>query len=198
MEVILVDPITRLCQEWDRVFAHVDGISIFNGYFESLSGKFDCLVSAANSFGLMDGGVDLAITNFFGPSLQERVQREIWRNYRGEQPVGTCLMVATEDSRCAWLAHCPTMRVPLDVSRTNNAYAAFLVALISAEAAGVSVLACPGLGTLSGKMPPDIAARQMRFAFDMWKQRSFVPSDWRTPVERESGPYGRLPGSASR
>ncbi|ECE9311446.1 phage tail protein, partial [Salmonella enterica subsp. enterica serovar Napoli] len=35
------------------------------------------MVSTANSFGLMDGGVDAAITAYFGPQLQERVQRNI-------------------------------------------------------------------------------------------------------------------------
>lgn len=35
------------------------------------------MVSAANSFGLMDGGVDGAITMFFGDQLQKRVQKHI-------------------------------------------------------------------------------------------------------------------------
>ena len=45
------------------------------------------MVSAANSFGLMDGGVDLAITNFFGVDLMDRVQAHILRDYLGEQPI---------------------------------------------------------------------------------------------------------------
>ena len=39
--------------------------------------KVDCVVSPANSFGLMDGGFDLAITNWYGDQLQKRVQKYI-------------------------------------------------------------------------------------------------------------------------
>ncbi|EJB4474161.1 hypothetical protein MT082_003968, partial [Salmonella enterica] len=38
----------------------------------------------AETFGLMDGGVDAAITAYFGSQLQERVQQNIIREYLGE------------------------------------------------------------------------------------------------------------------
>ncbi len=53
------------------------------------------MVSAANSFGLMDGGVDAAITTFFGSQLQARVQNHILREYLGEQPVGSAFVIET-------------------------------------------------------------------------------------------------------
>ena len=190
MNVLLVDTNPQLCAEWQIAFADVTGVHIHNDRFESQIGGFDCLVSPANSFGLMDGGMDAAIIHYFGIALEERVQREIWCRFRGEQPVGTCLMVPTEHPTCPWLAHCPTMRVPMDVSWTNHAYAAFLAALTSAEAEGVKTLACPGLGTLSGKMPAGVAARQMRFAFDTWRGPYKRP-DWQTPENREWRSYGR-------
>jgi len=52
-------------------FCEFPEVSVVQGRFESLP-EFDCVVSAANSFGLMDGGVDLAITNFFGVDLAIR------------------------------------------------------------------------------------------------------------------------------
>jgi O-acetyl-ADP-ribose deacetylase (regulator of RNase III) len=82
------------------------------------------------------------------------------------------------------------MRVPMDVEWTNNAYAAFLAALTTAQAHGVLALACPGLGTGIGRMPPDVAARQMRFAFDLWIG-SRVRTTWEVPAEREWRSYGR-------
>jgi O-acetyl-ADP-ribose deacetylase (regulator of RNase III) len=51
--------------------------------FEDLP-KFDCIVSAANSFGLMDGGIDYAISTFFGWDLQRRVQKVIIEEYLGD------------------------------------------------------------------------------------------------------------------
>jgi len=49
-----------------------------NGKFEELK-QFDCMVSAANSFGLMDGGVDLAIICYFGVELMDRVNTSSFR-----------------------------------------------------------------------------------------------------------------------
>jgi O-acetyl-ADP-ribose deacetylase (regulator of RNase III) len=69
-----------------------------NGRFEELE-EFDCMVSAANSFGLMDGGVDLAIFCYFGVELMDRVQERIIRGYLGEQHVGTSLIVETGNAK---------------------------------------------------------------------------------------------------
>ena len=59
-KLILVDPNAELCKEWRKKFKGLPNVMIVNDRFENL-GQFDCMVSAANSFGLMDGGVDLAI-----------------------------------------------------------------------------------------------------------------------------------------
>lgn len=45
----------------------------------------------------MDGGVDAAITQFFGMQLQKKVQKYIITNYDGEQPVGTSFILETGD-----------------------------------------------------------------------------------------------------
>jgi O-acetyl-ADP-ribose deacetylase (regulator of RNase III) len=190
MNVLLFDTRHDLCAAWRTAFDGVDSVSVHHGTFQSMPAAFDCLVSPANSFALMDGGLDAVIIDHFGIALEERVQREIWRVYRGEQPVGTCLMVPTLNLHCPWLAHCPTMRVPMDVAWTNHAYQAFLAALTTAEAAGVQSLACSGLGTGVGHMPEEVCARQMRFAFDCWKA-AFVPSNWEMPQEREWRSHGR-------
>ena len=138
----------------------------------------------------MDGGMDAEIRSFFGGTLETRVQDEIWKLYRGEQPVGTCLLVPTGDPRCPWLAHCPTMRVPADISGTSNAYSACLAALTTAANAGIQVLGCPGLGTRTGRMPPVIAARQMRYAYDLWEGAPIRP-EWSALNEREWRASGR-------
>lgn len=72
-KLLLTDPNAALCAAWATAFQGYPKVEVFNGRFEQLP-AFDCMVSAANSFGLMDGGVDLAITNFFGDALSARVQ----------------------------------------------------------------------------------------------------------------------------
>jgi hypothetical protein len=110
VKLILVDPNDAVCDAWKLVFEQSPDISIVRGRFEALP-EFDCMVGAANSFGLMDGGVDLAITRFFGLQLMERVQAHILDEYLGEQPVGTSFIIETRHPRHPFLAHTPTGRV---------------------------------------------------------------------------------------
>ena len=195
--LILVDPVPAVCAAWQERFAGLPHVEIVNDYFERLP-EFDCLVSAANSFGHMSGGVDAAIIRFFGEPLMERVQRRILDEWRGEQPVGTSMIVPTGDARHPYLAHTPTMRVPLRITRTDNVYLAMWAMLLAVwhhnrDAAtstnevppiAIRIVACPGLGTATGRVAPDEAARQMALAY-----RNFLypPTrlDWQTALARQ-------------
>src|SRR5215475_610327 len=130
------------------------------------------MVSAANSFGLMDGGVDLAIVRFFGFELMDRVQDRVLTDYLGEQPVGTSFIIETEHAKHPFLAHTPTMRVPMRITRTDNVYRAMWAMLLAvrqhnrtSKRAAIKTIACPGLGTATGRMPAGEAARQMAAAY---------------------------------
>jgi O-acetyl-ADP-ribose deacetylase (regulator of RNase III) len=170
LKLILIDPRPALCAEWRTQFADLTNVEIVQGFFEELT-AFDCMVSAANSFGLMDGGVDAAITRFFGVPLMQRVQQRIIEEYLGEQPVGTSLIVETGHRKHPFLAHTPTMRVPMPISTTDNVYLAMWAMLVAVRRHNlqseqpISLVACPGLGTGVGQMPPDEAARQMALAY---------------------------------
>jgi hypothetical protein len=54
-KLVLVDPVEEVCSAWREHFEDLPNVKIVNGRFENLR-AFDCMVSAANSFGLMDGG----------------------------------------------------------------------------------------------------------------------------------------------
>lgn len=68
MKLILCDTNTTLCKEWETLFAQEKNVEVVNARFEDVE-EYDCLVSPANSFGIMDGGMDAAIVKYFGPSL---------------------------------------------------------------------------------------------------------------------------------
>jgi O-acetyl-ADP-ribose deacetylase (regulator of RNase III) len=105
-------------------------ITHHNMYLNGLTSdiKFDCVVSPANSYGLLDGGFDDAISRAFSPAheyyaLTRHVQAELYKTYRGFAPPGSCMMISipkeyAEQSKltdrwgCRWLALCPTMRTP--------------------------------------------------------------------------------------
>lgn len=170
MKLILVDPKPNLCSAFEKNFDGLPDVAVVNGYFEDLP-VFDCMVSAANSFGLMDGGVDAAIVRFFGVALMQRVQERIIDEYFGEQPVGTSMIVETEHPRHPYIAHTPTMRVPMTIAHTDNVYLAMWALLRAVQhhnSTGkkrIHIVACPGLGTLTGGVAAAEAARQMALAY---------------------------------
>ncbi|HQV30425.1 MAG TPA: macro domain-containing protein [Calditrichia bacterium] len=169
--LVLIDPQPALCAAWQKYFANLHNVEIVNGYFEQLP-VFDCIVSAANSFGLMDGGVDLAISNFFGRSLVHRVQKYILENFRGEQPIGTSFLIETGHEKHPFLAHTPTMRTPMAISLTDNVYYAMWAMLLAVDKhnrnsdSPIGLVACPGLGTATGAVSFEEAARQMSVAYE--------------------------------
>ena len=126
----------------------------------------DCVVSPANSFGLMDGGFDLALTNYFGPELQKTVRHFIREEHCGEQPVGTCLIVETGNETCPFVAHTPTMRLPSNLAGTDNAYYAMKAMLIETmRHPDIERVVCTGLGTFYGDLRLDVAADLMAYAY---------------------------------
>jgi O-acetyl-ADP-ribose deacetylase (regulator of RNase III) len=189
-ELILVDPNAELCKEWRKKFKGAPNVKIVNDRFENL-GQFDCVVSAANSFGLMDGGVDLAIINFFGIELMDRVQTMIIDEFFGEQPIGTSVVVETGSPKHPYIAHTPTMRIPMSIAKTDNVYTAMWALLVAIarhnkrEARRIDIVACPGLGTATGQMPADEAARQMATAYRWFLKRPSLIS-WSYAQERQS------------
>jgi O-acetyl-ADP-ribose deacetylase (regulator of RNase III) len=171
IELILVAPDPALDRAFRSRFDYLPNVTCANCEFERLS-SYDCLVSPANSFGMMDGGMDAAITAFFGMQLMERVQQQILDDYLGEQSVGTSFIVATGHPQYPFLAHTPTMRVPMQIVGTDIPYIAMWAMLLAVRqhnrtaSAPIVKIACPGLGTGIGRIAPSEAARQMALAYD--------------------------------
>ncbi len=169
--LILVAHESSLYAAFQEHFNYFPNVEIVNNYFEWLT-KYDCLVSPANSFGMMDGGMDAAIINFFGRSLEQSVQQRILEDYLGEQPVGTSFVIETGHQRHQFLAHTPTMRVPMNIKDTDIPYIAMRAMLLAVRQHNqnshkkINNVACPGLGTGIGQVPPNEAARQMALAYD--------------------------------
>lgn len=171
IELILVAPDRTLHQAFRSRFDYLPNVTFANCEFERLS-SYDCLVSPANSFGMMDGGMDAAITAFFGLQLMERVQQRILDDYLGEQSVGTSFIIDTGHPQYPFLAHTPTMRVPMQIIGTDPPYIAMWAMLLAVRQHNrtaiepIVQIACPGLGTGIGRIPPTEAARQMALAYD--------------------------------
>jgi O-acetyl-ADP-ribose deacetylase (regulator of RNase III) len=170
-KLILVAPNSDLFAAFQTHFSRFPDVEIVSDRFEWLP-EFDCLVSPANSFGMMDGGMDAAITRFFGVELERRVQQRILVDYLGEQPIGTSFIIATGHPKHPFLAHTPTMRVPMVIRGTDISYVAMWAMLLAVRQFNqtsdqpIRTVVCPGLGTGIGQIPPAEAARQMAVAYD--------------------------------
>lgn len=140
----------------------------------------DCIVSPANSFGLMDGGIDADLTYMLSKLwdrdyIGRKVRKLIEENYYGEQPVGTCMLVSTENDNFPWLAHAPTMRNPRPVKGTLNPYYAFKAVLgevvnynkTAKQDQKIKSILTTTFCTGCGKIPLKVALLQMKKAFDV-------------------------------
>ncbi len=163
MRITLVATDEYIEEQFRFYFRGHGDVEVFYGLFEYLTAE--CLASPANSFGLMDGGMDAAITNYFGDQLQKRVQARIIEEYCGEQPVGTSFIIETNNAKIPYLAHTPTMRVPADIRGTDNVYRATKASLITARRAGIQSIILPAFGAGAGRMHPQEVARQMYLAY---------------------------------
>lgn len=177
MKILLRDINPALVEAWHDEFHHVADVSVSRGSIFDVSA--DAIVSPANSFGFMDGGIDLAYSEHFGWAVEDRLRARLREDFDGELPVGCAVVVETGDAAIPWLVSAPTMRVPMDVSRTANAFLAFRAALRAVRAHNapsnlrggrpIQSILCPGLGSAIGKMAPATCARQMREALDAFR-----------------------------
>ena len=181
--LILVDTNKEVVDGFQKYFGKLVGVeSIIHGKFEDIM-EYDAIVSPANSFGLMDGGIDKALVEYFGDILMNNVQQYLLKYFSGMQPVGTAMVVPTEDQEHPYLIHAPTMNVPRNIVGTDNVFYAFWAILNAVQTHNrlfllqsptvrrikhIGKLVVPGLGTLTGGLTGDRAAKQMALAYKLF------------------------------
>ncbi len=156
-----------LGEAWRSVFDGVPGVEVSAG--DICLASCDAIVSPANSFGFMDGGLDHLLSERFGWDLEKQVQTAIQNRPMRELLIGEAIIVATEDARTPWLICAPTMRVPMRIRASVNAYLAMKAILIAARShhseIPIETVAIPGLGTGVGQLALWLAAAQMHQAY---------------------------------
>ncbi|BAG41500.1 appr-1-pase family/phage tail assembly-like protein [Ralstonia phage phiRSL1] len=170
MKVILFDTNPQVVAAWKLAFAGFSEVEIVQKDVRSV--ECDAVVSPANSFGIMTGGIDLVYREMFGRQVEDAAIERAVQHDGCAMPVGKAAVIVTNHERIPYMVMAPTMpnhRTP--VPFTDNAYRAFRAALIAARyyrpkgQALIQTLACPGLCTASGGMYPTVAAFQMARAY---------------------------------
>ncbi|KAI0042828.1 macro domain-like protein [Auriscalpium vulgare] len=190
-----------LYERWQQAIQdHYDGdahpFTLLQGRFGELPAeetKCDCIVSPANSFGIMDGGFDMMLSEVFGGkpgdiyALTNHCQAYIRETWNGFIPPGSCSIVSLPSSVAGpsnqWgtrtIAILPTMRTPQDVSwhrdLVYNCMWSLLVALqrwneAHGPAERIRSVLMTGLATGTGGIVADVCAQQMVLAVKHFQQ----------------------------
>jgi O-acetyl-ADP-ribose deacetylase (regulator of RNase III) len=191
LRVSLCDRSPEVARSLADLFDDADEVEVIEGNLLDLD--CDALVSPANSFGFMDGGIDKAIDRFYEGAAQRAVMDRIADRFHGELPVGSATVIGMKSRRFPFLIVSPTMRIPGDVQGTINAYLAMRAALAAVldhqEGSGrITSVAIPGLGTGVGGMSGEASGVQMRAAYDM-----IVRGEWRKIAHPASAPFALHP-----
>ena len=207
MKIVLTAIDIPLAEAWAQYCGDLDFVSVHRGSIFGVAA--DAVVSPANSYGFMDGGIDAAYLDQFGMIVQDRVRRAILARHHGELVVGNADIVETADPKIPYLIAAPTMRVPMVLgAETINPYLATRAVLLllrhgvfpDGPLAGkrlahhLRVIAFPGMGTGVGRVPAKVAARQVRAAIDEHLLGSYrLPTSWAEASERHQLLYTDRP-----
>ena len=204
MHIVLTAVDAPLADAWLAHCGDLPGVTVHRGSI--LDVHCDAVVSPANSFGFMDGGIDHAYSRHFGWCVQDRLQRAIRDRHHGELLVGRAEAVWTDNAAVPFMIAAPTMRVPMILpGDTVNPYLAARAALLLVMhdrfadgpfagewiASVVRNIAFPGLGTGVGGVVSHGCARQVRAAIVdvVLGQRTF-PATWGDAQSRHQALYG--------
>ena len=187
MNIKLVGINEKLIEAWNKVFQDVEQVSIVHDSIFNC--PCDAIVSPANSFGYMNGGLDFTISKNLGWHIEKRLQQKIRTQFYGELLIGQSTIVTTDHNDFPYLIASPTMRTPMTILRTPNIYLAMKAILVLLKHGKfddgtpintkVKSVAIPGLGTGVGQVPPLICARQMRLAWeDVMNEKYKTTEGW--------------------
>ena len=169
-------------------FADVPDVQVIEGNL--LDADCDAILSPANSFGDMGGGIDKAIDDFHQGAAQRAVRAAIATHFLGELPVGMALVAEVSTARFPFIVVAPTMRVPGLLNGGINAYLSMRAALIAVRrhnihsSRTIRTMAVPGLCTGIGGMTATESAAQMRTAYDQ-----VIGEQWRKVMHPMLAPY---------
>ena len=131
-----------------------------------LNVEAQAIVNAANSHGLMGGGVAGIIRRVAGSQVEDEAREQ------APIPVGDAVLTSGGRTRFAGIIHAPTMPEPAMRIPVENVKLATRAALRLADEQGFVSLAIPGMGTGVGRVAPGEAAQGMVEEIRQFQPRS--------------------------
>src|SRR5688572_3750948 len=202
MKIYLADIEPSITEAYEQFCGDLDFITIHRGSILTIS--CDAVISPANSFGFMDGGIDMVYSQYFGWIVQQRLQSLIKKYHNGELLIGNAEIVETDKPHIPFVIAAPTMRVPMTLKNSVNPYLATRAVLLLIKqgifkegnfinesiSKYVTSIAIPGLGTGVGGIGPNTCAKQVRAAIDdILLDKHQFPLTWADAQEKHQKLY---------
>jgi len=171
MKLYLVDTNDNLVDAWNKEFSQFSEVTVISG--DILSYAKNTIVSPANSYGFMDGGIDRIYTNFFGLQPQTEIQKAITKRVEGYLPIGASVVVNTGNTKIPFMIAAPTMITPGSIPPSNCYFA--MAAVLNAVNSNIELIEevyCPGLGAGIGGLKEETVAEEMLAAYKKWRKTS--------------------------
>lgn len=139
--------------------------NVINDSFDHFMDTHDveAIVSPANSYGVMTGGYDRAISEYFGWDLTKRVQAYIKDTYNGPQPVATSIIFDIDGKHK--LIHTPTMLKPSRIQDPDIVRLCTKSTLDCARENNIGSIVMPAFGGACGGLSFEVIAEQMKYCF---------------------------------
>lgn len=144
-------------------------ISVIQGSI--LEAEADVIVNAANSQGMMGGGVAGVIKRAAGQEVEDQARAQ------APIPVGQAVLTSGGKTKFKGIIHAPTMPEPGMRIPPQNVALATRAALVRADEQGFESIAIPGMGTGVGGVTPHDAAVKM-----LHEIRTFAPRTLRSVI----------------
>lgn len=172
---------------YEKYLGEFPGTRFVQGQVQKIAKNYeiDSIVSPANSFGIMTGGIDLIYTLMFHDIqhyIQDFIKAFDLKTTEGQPhlPIGSAIVVPIryfygEQQVCRTMMCVPTMYLPQNITGTRNVYYAFLAILNLTKNWDLDrVVAVPGLGTGVGGVSPEKCAQQCREALKDYLEDTYT------------------------
>lgn len=145
---------------------------------DALAGEADAVVTPANSFGFMDGGMDAAVVARFGDAIAEVVRKRIATYPFGEVLIGQAFMIQTNDPKIPNLIFAPTVRAPKPITHPADVLLAARAAVKLAVDAGFNRIVMPCMGAGAGRLHPNASFAAMIGGIQAARFPQVRPENW--------------------
>lgn len=198
IRVILSDRSEDVVAAWRDRFEKRPEVEIREGdVFETGA---DAVVVAGNAFGFLDRGVELQACERYGWDVQDALRDIARSRFAGELLVGQACIVELPPPH-GHLVYTCIARTPRPLEGTVNAYLAArgaFLALRAPDAPPIASVAFTGLGTGELGLHPQVSARQLRYAYDIFRGHRGFGDKNLTQLSRRERKLGAIPKWALR